>query len=404
MEISQTQPFLSRLRERYGQIALMKPRLKGPRAYANWLRSNCELLAGASRIQARPIKLTFDPTNVCQLRCPLCPTGLQTQDREAGHAALHMFQHLLEQVGDYVFFIDFFNWGEPLLNTRVEEFVQLASSRNIVSSISSNLSLPMTDERIRRIVTSGLNEIIVSLDGASSETYATYRKRGKFELVYDNMQRIIQTKRQLGRTLPIVTWQFLVFRFNEHEIDKAKAMAAEMGVDRLIFRPPSLDVDRYPLRETEKETMAGWKPSNSLYQISAAIDDSKPKSRCGWHYMSTAINWDGAVAPCCTLFEKRDDFGSIGKGGEIPYMDVVNNPAFQSFRERFAERRKTPFAMVYERCPTPQIMDYHKWLNRQITLFTLVTVVEAVRGFFGGSRSRQPESGTLPAASPIPKQ
>ena len=398
------QPFLLRLRERYGQIALMKPQLKGLRAYTNWILSNYELWTGTSRIRARPLKITFDPTNVCQLRCPLCPTGLQVQDRDAGLAHLHLLQHLLDQVGNYLFFIDFFNWGEPLLNTRVEEFIQLASSKKIVCSISTNLSLPLTDDRIRRLVTSGLNEIIVSLDGASSETYATYRKHGKFELVCSNMRRIIEAKRRLGQTRPMVTWQFLVFRFNEHEIEKAKAMAVAIGVDRLIFRPPSLDVDRYPLPGAEKDKMAAWKSSDSLFQISAGDDEARAKARCGWHYMSTAINWDGSVAPCCTLFQKQDDFGSIGKGGEIPYMDVVNNWAFRSVRERFAGKRKEPVKLVCENCPTPQIMDYHKWLNRQIVLFTLVTLLEAVRSFLGGSRSGQRGSGTLPAASELAKQ
>src|SRR5579863_1511586 len=203
---------ISRLGNRCGEVALMSPRIKGLRAYSNWALSNYEVLVRASRIKARPVKLTFDPTNVCQLRCPLCPTGLQVQDRDTGHAQLHMFQHLIEEVGDYLFFIDFFNWGEPLLNPRVEEFIRLASSKKIVSSMSTNLSLPLTDDRVNRIVTSGLNEMIVSLDGASSQTYATYRRQGKFDLVYGNMQRIIQEKRRLGQTFPLVTWQFLVFR------------------------------------------------------------------------------------------------------------------------------------------------------------------------------------------------
>ena len=174
----------------------MQPPLKGLRAYANWMLANYEIWAGVSRIRARPLKLTVDPTNVCQLRCPLCPTGLQVQDRATGHSQNEMFQRLIEEVGDYVFFIDFFNWGEPLLNTHVEEFIQLAHKKRIISHISTNLSLPLSDERINRIVMSGLNEIIISLDGASSDTYATYRRRGDFELVYENMRRIIEAKRR----------------------------------------------------------------------------------------------------------------------------------------------------------------------------------------------------------------
>lgn len=388
---------LSRLRERYRQVRLMAPPLKGLRAYANWLLGNCEIRMGASRIRVRPWKLTFDLTNVCQLRCPLCPTGLQAQDRESGHAQFHMFERLLEEVGDYVFFIDFFNWGEPLLNRRLEEFVQLASSKNIVCSISTNLSLPLTDERIRRLVTSGLNEILISLDGASSDTYAIYRRQGKFELVWENMRRLIRAKRSLGQTFPLITWQFLVFRFNEHEIDKAKVMAAEIGVDRLIFRAPFLDVDRYPVPDSEKEAMAAWAPSEPRFRIA----DPGPKSRCGWHYMSSAINWDGSVASCCTTFKKQDDFGTIGKSGQYSYMNVVNNAAYRAVRDRFAGRRTEPVPLVCERCPTPSIMDYHKYINHQIILFSFVGVIQAVRRLFGRSRATHPSARGLPAGSTV---
>jgi MoaA/NifB/PqqE/SkfB family radical SAM enzyme len=288
-----------------------------------------------------------------------------------------MFQRLLDQVGDYVFFIDFFNWGEPLLHTHVEEFMQLANYRKIICTMSTNLSLPLTAERIHRIATCGLHEIIVSLDGASSETYAVYRKQGKFELVCENMRRLIQEKRRLGQTRPVVTWQFLVFRFNEHEIEKAKAMAAEIGVDRIVFPPALLEVERYPLSDSEKQAMADWVPANPLFRVASA----KRSAVCDWHYMSSAINWDGAVAPCCTVSKKGEDFGTIGQGGEHSYMNVQNNPTYRAIRDRFAGRRRKHTGLVCENCPTPGIMNFHGRINRQIILFTLVAAAGGICRF-----------------------
>ncbi|MDX2149905.1 MAG: radical SAM protein [Bryobacteraceae bacterium] len=389
--------FLSRYAARYRDVARMNPPLKSPRAYSNWFRANWELLAGTSEVKARPLKLTFDPTNVCQLRCPLCPTGLQAQDRDKGHAQIHLLEHLLDEVGDHVFFMDFFNWGEPLLNPRIEDFIRIAHSKKIVTSLSTNLSLPLSDDRIRRLVGSGLNEIIVSLDGASAGTYATYRREGRFDLVIDNMRRIIQEKRRLGHSWPMMTWQYLVFRFNEHEIPLAQRMAEEMGVDRITFRAPFLDVDRFPLPQEDRVQIQGWQPKEPLFQIHSAPPESyAPKSRCGWHYMSSAINYDGTVAPCCTTFEKRDDFGTLGKTGERGYMEVFNNESFRAVRDRYAGRLKTPVALVCEKCPTPAIMDYHTFLNRQVILFTLVGIMEKVRGFFRGNKSSVPLSTPAP--------
>jgi MoaA/NifB/PqqE/SkfB family radical SAM enzyme len=356
------------------KLARMNAPLKGFRAYANWALSNYERRFRRSRIRARPLKLVFDPTNVCQLRCPLCPTGLQIHDRKNGHARFEMLERLLDQVGDYVFFMDFFNWGEPLLNTHVEDFIQLASSRKIVCAISTNLSLPLTNDRIRRLVTCGLHEIIVSVDGASNETYEVYRKGGRFELVCENMRRLVREKRQLGRTTPVITWQFLVFRFNEHEIETAKAMAAEIGVDRIVFPPALLELDRYPLSDADKETMSGWVPVNSLLRSPPV----KPAVTCDWHYMSAAINWDGAVAPCCTVSKKQDDFGTIGEHGEHSYMGVQNNSTYRGIRDRFARRPMAPTGLVCENCPTPGIMNFHRHMNRQIVLFTVAGVVGAM--------------------------
>jgi MoaA/NifB/PqqE/SkfB family radical SAM enzyme len=328
------------------------------------------------------MKLTFDPTNVCQLRCPLCPTGLQVQDRPHGHAPIEMLERLLDQVGSSLFFMDFYNWGEPLLNTHVEELIELASSRKVICSMSTNLSLPLTDERIERILTCGLNELVIAADGATAESYGTYRRRGNFELVQENMRRIAAIRRRLGLTRPLLTWQYLVFRFNEKEMDLARESAREIGVDRIEFRTPFIDLDRYEMPDSQKSTMASWTADDQLYQIGprTAAAAAKRHKRCGWHYASAAVNWDGSVAPCCTVFKKQDDFGSLGSDGKTDYMEVVNNAAFRSVRDRFAGRRKQPTGLICERCPTPLIMDYHKALNRQIAFYSLVALVERARG------------------------
>lgn len=370
---------LARAAARFREVAALNPRLRRPKAYVNWLRANYELLTRASEVKARPLKLTFDPTNYCQLRCPLCPTGARIQDRSRGRAQFHIFEHLLEEVGDYVFLIDFFNWGEPLLNERTEEFVALASRRKIVTFLSSNLSIPLSDERINRIVESGLSQLIVSLDGATTETYGTYRRVGRFDLVIHNMRRILAARRALGVTHPAINWQFLVFKFNEHEIDLAKEMAREIGVDSVTFRAPFLDEGRVPLSARDKAMVSEWTPTRpefNRYDPANATDAIVPKHpRCGWHYMSAAVNWDASVAPCCTLFERQDDFGSLT---DASYMSLLNNQKFRAVRDSFAGRGPKS-GLVCDRCPTPVLMDYHNHLNRQVMLYTASSLFDAVR-------------------------
>jgi MoaA/NifB/PqqE/SkfB family radical SAM enzyme len=388
----------ARLRE----VSALQPRLRRPKAHLNWLRANYELLTGASEIKARPLKLTFDPTNYCQLRCPLCPTGARIQDRSRGRAQFHMFEHLLDEVGDYVFLIDFFNWGEPLLNERTEEFIALASRKNIVSFLSSNLSIPLSDQRINRLVDSGLNQLIVSLDGATPETYGTYRRVGRFDLVIENMKRIIAARRARGVTHPCVNWQFLVFRFNEHELDRVRQMAADMGVDSVTFRAPFLDEGRVPLSAEDRARVAEWAPTlpefNRYDPVHGADAAKRTYDRCGWHYMSSAVNWDASVAPCCTLFERRDDFGSLGDGAS--YMSVLNNPKFRAVRDTFAGRSEKS-GLVCDSCPTPVLMDYHTHLNRQLMLYTASSVFDAVRHPLRRFRSRGKVAPILAPGVPL---
>ena len=376
---------LERLRERYREVASIAPPLKGPRAYWNWAVANASMALRTSRLRARPLKLTFDPTNLCQLECPLCPTGLGIQNRGGGRADLEIFERLMDEVGDYVFFIDFYNWGEPLLNKNLEAMLRIAARKKIVTFISSNLSLPLSDERLHSLLTSGLSELIVSIDGASQETYGTYRRGGNFELALENLRRIMAMKKQYGLARPVVVWRFYVFRFNEHEIDRARQLAAEIGVDRMVFGTPFLVDDRFAMSAEEREKVAGWAstlPEFNRYQPNhPEYEDPRTpmekRTRCDWHYVSTAINPDGAVSPCCAVFEKETDFGTLAGGAS--YMDVVNNERFVAIRDRFAGRRAEPTGLVCERCPTPAIMDYGRIMNRHIAMFTLVQLAEALR-------------------------
>ncbi len=387
-----TQGRWGRVSSRLREIRALRPPLRSPRAYGNWLRANVELISRAGVIRARPLKLTFDPTNYCQLKCPLCPTGARIQDRGQGRAQRHLFEHLMEELGDYLFIIDFFNWGEPLLNDQVEDFIGMAHARGIVTFMSSNLSLPLSDARLERLARSGLNELIVSLDGASAETYGQYRRVGRFDLVVENIRRLVGIKRALGLSTPRINWQFLVFRFNEHERERAEVLARDLGVDSLTFRAPYLDEGRVPLAESDRALVREWAPlaeEFNRYQATGSEPPVPDRPRCGWHYMSTAVNWDGSVAPCCTLFESRDDFGSLSTPDGASYMQVVNNDRFVAVRERFAGRQPVDSGLVCEKCPTPSLMGYHRHLNKQVLLYLLAGSLNAMAGHAPAAADRQ---------------
>ena len=134
--------------------------------------------------------------------------------------------------------------------------------------------------------------------------------------------------------------------------------------------------------------MRNWAPKNpeyNMYQPDLVNGFFRRKklppvrSRCDWHYISASINPDGAVAPCCVLFKKEDDFGSIAANAGQPYMAVLNNQRYTSVRDSFAGRRAEPTDLVCEKCPAPELMDYAKGVNKDIALATMIHAMEAVQ-------------------------
>lgn len=388
-----------RIQSRYREVTATAPRFKPLRAYLNWMVSNYERLTGASTLRARPLKLTVDPNNVCQLRCPLCPTGYRILDRAKGHADLGTFAKLMDEVGDYLFFMDIYNWGEPLISPQLPEIIALAHRRGIITHLSTNLSLKLTDERIESLVSSGLSTMNCSIDGATAQTYATYRRSGKFDLVLDNLRRIIAIRNRLGLARPLVVWQFVVFRFNEHERDLAIELGREIGVDRIQFISPHLAQDRFPLTAEDSAAVSQWTPADpefNRFDPSHAEYNARQRKhhrRCDWHYVSAAVNWDGSVAPCCSVFEKKDDFGGLDYDAGRTYMSVINNERFTRVRDRFAGRIAEPVDLVCEHCPSPLEMTYADNINRRILVTTAMQLAAKIATVCG-ARPRQPSGET----------
>ncbi len=377
----------------------MAPVLKGWRAYANLARGYAGYLRGASVLRARPVKLVFDPTNACHLGCPLCPTGRGLVDRRTGHAELALFQRLLDELGETLFMVDLFNWGDPLLNPRLEQFAAAARARGVVTTVCSNLSMKLTEARIERLLGSGIGELVISLDGASAATHERYRRGSDFALIVENMRRLVAARRRLGLRSPLLTWQFIVFRFNEHELGQAEAMAREIGVDRIAFRPPFLQGERYAMAPDEAAEVAGWAPSHPDFQ--AHVAPPPARRRCGWHYTAAAVNWDGTVTPCSTAFLRQDDLGTLGPRGEHGFMPVANNPAFQAARAAVAGRG-APEGLeegggerggLCAHCPTPSIRDYHRHMYRRVAMLTGVALAEGVRRALAGLMPRRGGKG-----------
>src|SRR5262249_40527485 len=137
-----------------------------------------EMRSQETKVRSYPLKLTVEPINLCNLQCPACFTGDGQTSRPRKRMPLEFYHRLLEEMGDYLWGIEFCNWGEPLLNNEIHLMIREATDRGIGSSVNTNFSFPFNDERAEELVRSGHTALGVSIDGSRQDPYEQYRVSG----------------------------------------------------------------------------------------------------------------------------------------------------------------------------------------------------------------------------------
>jgi hypothetical protein len=190
---------------------------------------------------ALPSRLYIECTAACNISCfeACCApeTGI-TRTRQAGMLDFDLFARVIDETGPALTRIDFFNYGETFLHKRAVEMCEYIKHRypQIYLYTSTN-GLALTEERARRLVHSGIDEVTFSVDGAFPDSYARYRQRGQLDVALRNLRALTDEKRRSGRDLPFINWRYILFTWNDsnEEMDRARSLAEEIGVDRLTW-------------------------------------------------------------------------------------------------------------------------------------------------------------------------
>lgn len=312
-----------------------------PKRFANLLLILVQhFFIRGDRVLGKPIRLIIDPTNHCNLACPLCPTGQGRSERQRSVMDLAHFKHLIDEVADYLFEINLYGWGEPLLNRHVFAMIRYAAERNIRVTMSSHLNY-LTAEMAEQLVSSGLHSLIVSLDGASPATYEVYRQNGNFERVCANVERLALEKIRQGRKTPVLIWQFLTMKHNAHETDIVRSQYRQFGFNEMLIRPIRCDMGRELEMTSDAEkinSVKAWLPDTnelSRYDYEAQKRKYHPKN-CLFLWTQGVVHPDGNVSPCCAIYDPKDD---VGNAFEQSFMSVWNNQAYRALREQVRTKR-----------------------------------------------------------------
>ncbi|MGA1978572.1 MAG: radical SAM/SPASM domain-containing protein [Bacteroidales bacterium] len=278
-------------------------------------------------VLAMPVALSAELTNKCNLACPECDNGAGLMTRAKGFMSLELFDKIISELGSCLYNINLYFQGEPMLHPQF--FCFIAKSRKISTVVSTNGHF-LNEENADKLACSGLNQLVVSLDGMDQVTYSSYRINGDFDTVISGIRNVSEAVRRNNSTMKMVI-QFLVSRKNEHQISQARRFAKGMNA---LLRLKSMQI-------INNNTHGEWLPLKakfSRYENKCNLYTLKNDlpGRCARLWSSPVITWDGMVLPCCFDKDARYVMGDLN---EESFRDIWDGPRYRLFRKRILSGR-----------------------------------------------------------------
>jgi len=300
----------------------------------NFCLNHLEYKRSVLQLKSLPPQVILDITNICNLKCPLCPTGLGLIDRSKGRMSLKMYENILDQLKARTQVIHLYNWGEPLLLKDFPRYCEIARDKGFVISASTNLTMNLDRRQIEDIIKSGLDRLIVSFDGLTEQTYSMYRQGGNYERLLENLELFIQTKKSLRKKYPLIVIQFVRHRGNQADVIDLARVCKKLGADKF----QAVDILLPFGKGKDPDSIERWITEDRLRDKDQSFQFRKGDlgKACEHLWKYPVINHDGSISPCCFVYMAGDDMGEINQSG---FKAVWNNENYRTARKMFAERK-----------------------------------------------------------------
>ena len=287
-------------------------------------------------LKSMPYNVVIEPTNSCNLQCPLCSTGIGAQTRKKGILEFENFKKLVDELKDTVLQLSLQNWGEATLVKDLPRMIKYASDNGIFTRLSTNFSVKYNDQFFKELMTSGLGILVIDLDGTDQITYEKYRKNGNLELVLENTKKAVKVKKENSLKFPIIQARMLVMKHNEHQIEEFRKISKELNVDEIELGNIQVNPN----------TAKHWLPNNQEFVYDTYLKERKV-TPCHWPWSGLTINWDGGVSPCCVIDDEKSDFGDIFEQG---IKKLWNNEYYVSARSVFSKEKNSSKFTICDIC------------------------------------------------------
>jgi radical SAM protein with 4Fe4S-binding SPASM domain len=279
-----------------------------------------------------PMTISIEPTTACNLRCPECPSGLRAFSRPVGNLKQDFFRKTIDELHKQLIYLIFYFQGEPYINPGFLDMVKYAKDKGIYTITSTNGHF-LNDANAKKTIESGLDRMIISVDGTTQETYENYRKEGNLESVLQGARNIVKWKKEMNSTTPHTIFQFLVVKPNEHQIDEIYKIAEEIGIDEVKLK--TAQVYEYEqgndLIPTIEKYSRYKKNTDGTYSVK-----NKLLNHCWKLWHACVITWDGLVVPCC--FDK-DAQHRLGDMKDKPFKEIWQGEDYDKFRKQLLKGR-----------------------------------------------------------------
>lgn len=292
----------------------------------NLVKSGMNLIHRRLTPWSMPLHMQFELTNFCNLKCPVCPTGLRAVSRKKLAMSVSHFKQILDEVGPYLLTASLWGWGESLLHPDLGAMLAETKKHPFVSFLSTN-GQNLDDERvIQAIIDHPPTYLIVALDGLTDETNSKFRVGARLAPALEGVRRISEWKKKSGSVLPILHMRFIAMKHNEHEVPELVRFADDHHFDFLTVRTLSMIHT-----DASNDTYQSFIPETtrlSAYQYNEGRRISKQDFYCLEPFWLPTLFADGTLVNCIHDYNAELSLGKLS----------VSN----SFRELwFGERSRT---------------------------------------------------------------
>ncbi len=281
-----------------------------------------------------PYTVGIEPTILCSLKCPDCHAGAGLITRKNQMIDNVLYRRIIDEINSTTLYLILYFQGEPLMNKDIFDMIRYASDNKIFTVTSTN-GQHLDWGNARKIIGSGLDRLIISVDGTDQATYEQYRKGGSLKKIIEGTRCIKELKIKSGASKPEVIFQFLVFRHNESQVDEVRNFGKKHGADKVWIKtaqitdmdqgcniiPENTEYTRYKINNEGKLTIKG-----------------KLKNRCKRLWRTTVVTTDGQVVPCC--FDKNAEY-IMGDLNENDLTRIWNNQKYDEFRRMILKDRQS---------------------------------------------------------------